>query len=180
MQPSWPETNAARVRVLATDGVHTSLAHRTGSRLRARSERSSSAGASDGQIVLPGTVLAMRADYQDVDGDLLADADFIWRSDAVGVLGSGAQLDVAADSLPAGAQVLSVTIPGKLGPPVSRSVRVLRAPRVGEIVCPGRLRRRWGGVDSRARPRRWHRPRTKRHRHMRAARCGPQRPGEHQ
>ena len=68
---------------------------------------------------------------------MLADANFVWRSDAAGVLGFGPQLDVAASALPAGPQVISVTIPGKLGPPGFRSATVLRAPQLGDVACPG-------------------------------------------
>jgi hypothetical protein len=82
-------------------------------------------------------VLALRADYIDGDGDVLEDADFVWRSDSAGGLGTGPEIDVRADSLPPGQQLISVSIPGKIGPPVTRSAMILRVPAAAETACPG-------------------------------------------
>jgi len=123
--------------VLASDGIQTTMAESEVFQVARKEPALSLSGVTDGQVVLPGTVLALRADYLDVDGDVLDDADFVWRSDAAGVLGVGAQLDVAASALPAGQQIISVTIPGKLGPPVFRSATILRAPQLGEVACRG-------------------------------------------
>ena len=132
-----PGADRARIRVLASDGLHTAMAETGPFEVARKAPRLSLSGVVDGQLVLPGSVLALRADYIDVDGDVLADADFVWRSDAAGTLGTGAELDVRADALPPGQQMISVTIPGKIGPPVTRSATILRVPAAGETVCPG-------------------------------------------
>jgi hypothetical protein len=132
-----PGATQARIRVLASDGVHTAMAESEPFEVARKEPALALVGVKDGQLVLPGTVLALRADYIDGDGDVLDDADFAWRSDAAGELGIGAEIDVPADSLPPGQQVISVTIPGKIGPPVSRSVTILRVPNAGETACPG-------------------------------------------
>jgi hypothetical protein len=148
----------ARIRVLASDGLHTAVAESQPFEVARKEPTLSLLGVSDGQLVLPGTVLALRADYVDFDGDVLEPADVVWRSDAAGVLGAGVAVDVAADALPPGEQVISVTIPGKIGPAVTRSATSLRA-RTPTDHLSGRLRRRWPSGRQRAGARRPNCPR---------------------
>lgn len=80
-----------------------------------------------------GTVLNLQADYIDPDEEMIGEQDFVWRSDQVGVLGTGSRLQLAAAQLPAGRHEISVTVPGKQGAAVSQHVTILRAPSLEEV-----------------------------------------------
>lgn len=135
-----PGSNSALVRVLASDGVNTGQAQsNTTFTVGRKDPKIRITGVVNNAIVGVGTVLNLQADYLDPDEETIAENDFVWRSDQVGVLGTGSRLQVAAAQLPAGRHEISLTVPGKQGASVSQHVTILRAPSLEEVqnFCTG-------------------------------------------
>jgi len=129
-----PGSDQARVRVLASDGINTSADQSDDSfRVARKDPVLFITGVDDNGIVELGSVLNLIANTIDLDAGALSDQDFIWRSDRVGILGTGPRLEVPADLLPPGPHQLTLTIPGRQGAPITRRVSFLRAPRLGEL-----------------------------------------------
>ena len=135
-----PGSDTALLRVSATDGVNTAVDESDATFTVARKDPAVSiGGVEDNAIVEAGTLLNLVANYVDPNEEGILDDDFVWRAAGLGVLATGAHLELPATQLPPGPHRITVTVPGRGGPPVSASVNILRAPRLRELLaaCSG-------------------------------------------
>lgn len=119
------------VRVLVSDGLRTAVASRSIT-VGFKDPRLWISGAPPDGIVLAGSVLNLHLDYLDFDDQSVAPSEIVWRSDRLGVLGQGADIEIAGRRLPAGANRIVATLPGKQKPTVSAGVLLLRPPLASE------------------------------------------------
>lgn len=129
-----PGSSNALVRVLASDGVNTAQDQsHTAFTVGRKDPELWIVGVADNAVVPAGTVLNLQANYLDPDQETIAEQDLVWRSDRIGVLGTGSRLQVPTAQLPPGRHQISVTVPGKYAAAVSASVTILRAPSLEEV-----------------------------------------------
>ena len=127
-------SDGALVRVSASDGVNTGRDQSDASFVVARKDPTVwITGVENDAIVEPGSVLSLQANYFDPNGESIPDDDFVWRSDQLGLLGSGSRIEIAAEDLPPGRQEITLTVPAAQGPPLFQRVIFLRAPTFGDI-----------------------------------------------
>lgn len=116
-----PGSDAAVVRVVASDGFHTTTADSPSFRVSSKPPRLQIATPRDGETVFSGVPLSLEAITSDPeDGDLPANAVH-WSSDAAGDLGSGSPLVV---SLNPGTHTLTAQVADSEGHGTAESVTI--------------------------------------------------------
>jgi hypothetical protein len=128
-----PGGAAALVQVSATDGVNTGAAISASFSVARKDPTIAITGVEENAVVEGGTVLNLLAEYIDPDEEMIPESSFVWRSDQAGVLGTGSHLELPATRLAPGPHQLTLTVPGKQGPPISTRVRILRVPQLSEL-----------------------------------------------
>ncbi len=106
---SLPGTTQGRIRVLVSDGIHTTQDESDGTFVVEGHAPQAAilAPEADATFVISQTVLLHGSGY-DLEDNLLPDTAFVWQSDREGVLGTGAEL--AINTLSPGAHLLTLQV----------------------------------------------------------------------
>lgn len=125
---SLRNTTAGRLRVWATDGIHSASATSGPLTIPNQAPRVAIVTPADDITVITGRSIQLQADAYDPDLGALNDTHVTWRSDRRGVLGTGATL--ALDGLTAGTHVVTVQADDGSGAVATDSVTitVVRSP----------------------------------------------------
>jgi hypothetical protein len=119
----WPETNQARLRILVSDGLHTSEAQSNAFSVPTRAPMAFIVAPGDGAVIEPGQPTFLRATGYDAEDGPLGEGDYAWNSDVDGYLGKGDELVVAG--LGQGWHTITMTSTDSDGHAASDSIRVL-------------------------------------------------------
>ena len=104
----WAGSEWARVRVLASDGLHTTAADSAAFHVPRKAPSSWIDAPTDGASFLPYEAIILSGRAEDAEDGVLDDNALVWSSDRQGYLGRGAQLTLPAGWLDAGTHVLNL------------------------------------------------------------------------
>ena len=132
-----PGSSLALIRILATDGVNTA---------EDRSDRPFTVakkkpaiwitGFEEGAVVELDSVINLQANMISPDEEVLNGDDFVWISDRIGLLGTGARLQLSTNRLAPGVNRISLLVFTKQAQPVSADLDLLRTPTLVEVYPP--------------------------------------------
>jgi hypothetical protein len=124
----WPGTTQARLRVLVSDGLHTSEAVSNAFAVPERPPVAFILSPEDGAAAAPGDPVFLRATGYDAEDGPLGDEAFAWSSDRDGSLGSGEETVV--DGLSTGLHTITLSATDSDGHVTEESVSLWVGSRV--------------------------------------------------
>ena len=122
---------SALFRVLATDGIHTTVATSKSFALARVSPVVAILSPDPDEAYVVGETVTLEAYAYDPDSGTVADENVSWSSSIDGALGTGVEIDVA--TLSAGTHTITVTVKNNAGAPVTVSSKLLVVARASDL-----------------------------------------------
>jgi hypothetical protein len=124
----WPGTNQAKLRVLVSDGLHTSEALSNAFEVPQRGPVAFILAPENGASAMPGDPVFLRATGYDAEDGPLGDEAYAWASNRDGALGSGEE--AVAEGLSAGMHTITLSATDSDGHVAEQSIRLWVGSRV--------------------------------------------------